>query len=244
MNEVKKMTIVSLFRFGELPQKEEIIARLDGRKENGFWFKAKESRHNEDEVEIDIWYEEDIELGMRRAFSDEGYEMAEYLKQRGKEKVIRKVYCFIDLKLKTLEIYRGQDSITETIKEKLEQILSTTFSPVSLTPEQLVNIVNTYSSELKQAMFKYIHGLWYHIIRGRHLEANGKYKSYLETKPDSLRMVSVTPKIKYMNGRDYMVTINGDKGTIRMCDGFFKWKPRFEVKQIVNLVVGVTNFSF
>lgn len=238
------MTTVSLFKFDELPRKEDILARLDGRKENGYWFKAKESRYNENEIEIDVWYEEDIEIGIKRAFSNETYEIAEYLKQQGKEKIIRKVYCFLDLKLKTLEIYRGQDYVTEIIKNKLEEILSTTLSPVSLTSEQLVKIVNNHSLELKQAMFKYIHGLWYHIIRGRHLEGNGKYRKYLEVKPNSLRVISVTPKIRYMNGRDYMVTINGDKGTIRMSDGFFKWKPRFEIKQIVNLIVAVTTFSF
>jgi hypothetical protein len=104
-----------------------------------------------------------------------------------------------------------------------------------------MHIVKAYSTELKQAMFKYIHGLWYHIIRGRHLEQNGKYKDFIVTKPDSLRCVSIVPKIKYLNGSEYSVTINGDKGTIKMWDGMFKWKPRIEVRQIVQIVANVAS---
>jgi hypothetical protein len=76
-------------------------------------------------------------------------------------------------------------------------------------------------------------------MRGRHLENNLKYKDYIVSKPDSLRCISIVPKIKYLNGSKYMVTINGDKGTIRMSNGYFKWKPRLEVKQIVSMVVNV-----
>jgi hypothetical protein len=42
-----------------------------------------------------------------------------------------------------------------------------------------------------------------------------------------------------MNGSEYSVTINGDKGTIKMWDGMFKWKPRLEVRQIVSIVANV-----
>jgi len=42
-----------------------------------------------------------------------------------------------------------------------------------------------------------------------------------------------------LNGSDYMVTINGDRGTIRMSDGLLKWKPRLEVRQIVQIVANV-----
>ncbi len=238
------MTIVTLYRFEELSKRDEIVKAIDGKRDCEYWFKAKESKYNENEIDIDVWFEEDIEIGMKRAFGDEAQELSEKLKQSGKEKVVRRVYCFLDLKLKTLEIYRGPDHITETIKEKLEELLQTAFNNVTLTSEQLAKFVDKHSNELKQAMFKYVHGLWYHLIRGRHLEINGKYNKYLHDKPESLRVISVKPKIKFMNGRDYQVTINGDKGTISMWDGFFKWKPRFEVKQIVNLIVAVTDFSF
>ena len=233
------MTTISLFKFDEILPKEQIIKLLDGRKEDGFWFKAKQSRFRESEIEIDVWYEEDIEAGMHRVFADEAADIVQYLKENGKEKIIRKIYCFIDVEKKTLEIYRGYDGLTERIKQRLEKILTTAFVPFSLSSQELVKIVNNHSSELKQAMFKYIHGLWYSIIRGRHLEKNQKYEQYLQTKPDSLRMISIVPKIRYMSPREYMVTINGDKGTIKMSDGIFKWKPRFEVKQIIEFIVGL-----
>jgi len=233
------MTTVTLFKIESLPVMDDIIDRLNGKKKNGCWLKAKSSKYNENEVEIDVWYEEDVETGLKRAFSDEAYEMVEYLKAKGKEKVIRKVYCFIDLELGTLEIYRGVDFITYKIKEIIENLLEVTLSTVSLDAGHLMHIVKKHSSELKQAMFKYIHGLWYHIIRGRHIENNRKYKDFIVTKPDSLRCVSIVPKIKYLNGNGYSVTINGDKGTIKMWDGMFKWKPRLEVKQIVSIVANV-----
>lgn len=236
------MTTISLYKFDEIIEKSEIIKQLDGRKENGFWFRAKESKYREEEIEIDVWYEEDIEIGAQRAFSDDAFEVIQYLKEKGKEKIIRKVYCFLDLKKKILEIYRGPDVVTDDIRQKLEKILITKFSPLSLTSTQLTSIVKDYSYEVKQAMFKYIHGLWYSIIRGRHLESNEKYTQYLQLKPDSLRMISIMPKIRYMNGKEYMVTINGDKGTLKMSDGFYKWKPRYEVRQIVDIVTAVSSF--
>ena len=229
------MTTISLFKFDELISKKQIVELLDGRRENGFTFRAKESRYRENEIEIDIWFEEDIENGLSRIFPDDASEIVQYLKENGKEKIVRKIYCFVDVRKKVLEIYRGYDIVTENIKQKLEKILSVKFYSLSLASNHLMNIVNNHSSELKQAMFKYIHGLWYSIIRGRHLESNEKYKSYLQSKPDSLRMISIIPKIKYMS-REYMVTINGDKGTIKMADGYFKWKPRFEIKQIVDII--------
>jgi len=234
-----KMTTITLFKIEPMPNKNDIVHRLHGKKKDGCWIKAKESKHNNNEVEIDVWYEEDIETGLKRAFSDEAYEVVEYLKTKGKEKIIRKVYCFIDLSLGTLEIYRGIDVITYKIKGVIEKLLKIDLSTISLDAGHLMHIVKGYSSELKQAMFKYIHGLWYHIIRGRHLEKNGKYKDFIVTKPDSLRCVSIIPKIKYLNGNGYSVTINGDKGTIKMWDGMFKWKPRLEVKQIVQIVANV-----
>jgi len=233
------MTTITLFKIEPLLEKGEIINRLNNKKKNGCWLKAKASKHNEDEIEIDVWYEEDVEIGLKRAFSEQAYEMLEYLKTKGKEKIVRKVYCFIDLNLGTLEIYRGVDFITYKVKEIIESLLDATLSTVSLDAGHLMHLTTKYSSELKQAMFKYIHGLWYHIIRGRHLENNGKFKDFIVTKPDSLRCVSIIPKIKYLNGSDYMVTINGDKGTIKMSNGYFKWKPRLEVRQIISIVANV-----
>lgn len=233
------MVTITLFKIEPLPTKTTIVYRLDDKKVNGCWFKAKESRYDSNEIEIDIWYEEDVEVGVKRTFSDDSYELIQYLKEKGKEKIIRKVYSFVNMKLGTFEIYRGLDSVTYKIKETIEKLLEVNLVTVSLDSKQLLKIVNTHSSELKQAMFKYVHNLWYHILRGNHLEINDKYKEYLETKPESLRVVSVLPKIRYLNGNGYMVTINGDRGTIKLSDGLFKWRPRLEIKQIVSLVASI-----
>ncbi|MFH8092359.1 MAG: hypothetical protein QXM38_00215 [Candidatus Aenigmatarchaeota archaeon] len=230
------MPTICLFRFEENLPKHQIIKLIDGFRQNEFLFKAKQSRFRDDEIEIDVWYEEDIEFGLNKVFPNDAAEIVQYLKENGKEKVVRKIYCFLDVKRKTLEIYRGYDCLTENIKNKLENILGMKFTPLSLSSSELISLVNNYSSELKQAMFKYVHGLLYSIIRGRHLEKNEKYLGYLEAKPESLRVVSFIPKIKYMSPREYMITVNGDKGTLKISEGFFKWKPRFEIRQIVDIL--------
>jgi len=230
------MVTITLYKLDPLPSKEKIIKKLNNKKKNGLWLKARESKYNKNEIEIDVWYEEDIETGLKRAFSDEAYEVVEYLRNNGKEKITRKVYCFLNLRLETLEIYRGIDAITNKIREAIQSLLRINLTPVSLDAGHLLHIIKKYSSELKQAMFKYIHGLWYHILRGRHLEDNVKFKDFIVMKPESLRVISVIPKINYLNGSEYMVTINGDKGTIKMYDGFYKWKPRLEVRQIISIV--------
>ncbi len=232
------MTTVTLFKVEPLLAKKDVHNRLNQQKANGCWFRVRKSKGNKNEMEIDIWYEEDLETGMKKIFQADAYEMAEYIRERGKDRIIRKVYCFINVKSGTLEIYRGIDGVTYRIKGLIEKLLKVNLTAVSLDSGQLLTIVKENSSELKQAMFKYIHGLWYHIIRGNHLENNNKYRNYLSSKPDSLRVISIKPKIKYINGSEYMITINGDKGTIKMSRGAFNWRPRLEVKQIVSMVAG------
>jgi len=236
------MSVISLFKIKELPKKLDLVYRIDGRKRDKYSFKARTSKYNENEIEIMVWYKEDIETGLKRAFSDQAPGIISIFKENGREQVLRKVFAFVNLENSTLEIYRGIDNITIELKDILQDFLKTELASVSLNSGQLLKIIQSHSKELKQAMFKYIHGLWYHIIRGTHLENNNKYKTYLETKQDSLRVISVLPKIKYLNGSEYMVTINGDRGTIRMSNGYVKWKPRAEIRQIVSLVDSVFSF--
>jgi len=232
------MVTITLFKVNPLPKRKDVLKKLKGRKDN-FWFEAKISRFNENEVQIDIWFEESVELGLKRAFSDEAYEVLEYLKMNGKERILRKVYCFLNLDLALIEIYRGLDNVTWRIKEIIEKSLEVSLTPLSLDSGQLIHLIAKHSVELKQAMFKNVHGLWYNILRGRHLEDNVKFKDLLVMRPECLRVISIVPRIKYLNGNGYMVTINGDKGTIKMSNGLFKWKPRLEVRQIVSLIANV-----
>jgi len=235
------MVTVSLFKINEVPEKLDIIYRVDGERVGDCKFQVKQSEYDDEELEVEIFYEEDLETGMRRIFSNEAEEIAEYLKEKGKEKIQRKVICFVNRTDKTVEIYRGPDFVTARIKEAIQKLMKVNLEQINLNSQQLLMIANQNSEEVKQAMFKYINGLWYQILRGNRLESNQKYLEYLSVKPNSLRMVSVIPKINWANGSKYMVTFNGDRGTIKMGDGTYRWKPRKEIKQFVDLMLGVVS---
>lgn len=233
------MVTVSLFKMESVPQKLDIMYQVDGEEVGDCKFRVR-STEDDQEVKIEVFYEEDLEKGMRFFFSDEAGKIADILKQEGKEKIQRKITCFVNRKTRILEIYRGKDHVTAKIKEGLQRLLGVELEQVNLNSQQLLMIANRNSEEIKQAMFKYIHGLWYQILRGNKLETNEKYLSYLSAKPESLRMVSVIPKINWVNGSKYTVTFNGDKGTIKMWDGAYRGKPRKEVKQLVGLVMNAS----
>ena len=236
-----RMVTVSLFKMSEVPEKLDIIYRVDGEIVGDCKFQVKQSEYDDEELEFEVFYEEDLETGMRRIFSNEAEEIAEYLKEKGKEKIQRKVTCFVNRTTKTVEIYRGSDFVTARIKEAIQKLMKVNLEQINLNSQQLLMIANQNSEEVKQAMFKYINGLWYQILRGNRLESNQKYLEYLSVKPNSLRMVSVIPKINWANGSKYMVTFNGDRGTIKMGDGTYRWKPRKEIKQFVDLMLGVVS---
>jgi len=225
----------------EVPEKLDIIYRVDGERVGDCKFQVKQSNFDDEELEVEVFYEEDLETGMRRIFSNEAEEIAEYLKEKGKEKIQRKVTCFVNRTAETVEIYRGPDFVTARIKEAIGRLMKITLKQVNLDSSKLLIIANQKSEEVKQAMFKYINGLWYQILRGNRLESNRKYLEYLSVKPESLRMISVIPKINWSNGSKYMVTFNGDRGTVKMGDGVYRWKPRKEVKQFVDLMLGVAS---
>jgi len=225
----------------EVPEKLDIIYRVDGERVGDCKFQVKQSEYDDEELELEAFYEEDLETGMRRVFSNEAEEVTEYLKERGREKIQRKITCFINRTAKIVEIYRGPDFVTSRIKEAIQRLLKVDLEQINLNSQQLLMIADQNSEEVKQAMFKYINGLWYQILRGNRLENNQKYLEYLSLKPESLRMVSVIPKINWSNGSKYMVTFNGDKGTIKMGDGIYRWKPRKEIKQFVDLMLKVVS---
>ncbi len=235
------MVTVSLFKMSEVPEKLDIIYRVDGERVGDCKFQVKQSEYDDEELQVDISYEEDLETGMKRIFSNEAEEIAEYLREKGKEKIQRKITCFVNRTAKTVEIYRGPDFVTARIKEAIQKLMKVNLEQININSQQLLMIANQNSEEVKQAMFKYINGLWYQILRGNRLESNQKYLEYLTVKPESLRMISVIPKINWTNGSKYMVTFNGDRGTIKMGDGIYRWKPRKEIKQFVDLMLEVAS---
>ena len=232
------MPTISLFKYETLPSIFEICKRINGKKFEYSWFTAKVSKYNQNEVFIQFWYYEDIEQGLKRTFSEEDmYEIVSFLKENGKSRVLKRTYCFINMLTKTLEIYRGPDERTSEIISFFEDMLKTKLIPIQLESEKLQKIYLQHSLELKQVMFKNVEGLIYDILRGNYLEKNNKYKSYLDKFPECLRVISFRPKIKFLNSYNkYQVTINGDKGTIRLSQGIFSWRPRFEIRQLVFII--------
>jgi len=232
------MPIVTIFTFDDIPSIQEVCKCLDGKKSKDVWITAKPSKYNKDEIFIQYYYYEDVEESIKRVFSDDdAYEIVSFLKENGKNRVLKRTYCFINTKTKTFEIYRGPDYKTEEITSLFEKLLKISFVPIKLNSDELQKIYSHHSVELKQVMFKNIEGLIYNILRGNCLENNGKFKEYLKKFPECLRVISFRPKIKFLNNYNkYQVTINGDKGTIRLSQGMFSWRPRFEIRQIVFII--------
>lgn len=230
------MPTITIFTFSELPAIDKTIEIINGKKKGDSWISARVNKYNMDEIFIQFWYYEDIENGIKKVFSEEdSYEIVSFLKENGKNRVLKRTYCFINFVTKTLEIYRGPDAKTGEILNLLEKCLKIKFVPLSLTTDQLEKIYSRHSLELKQVLFKNINGLIYDILRGNNLEINSKFKEYLLAFPSSLRVISFRPKIKFMNEHNkYQVTLNGDKGTLRISSNdVFQFRPRFEIRQII-----------
>lgn len=228
--------MISIFTFKALPPISEICKALNKRFGEA-WLTAKPSKYDKNEVFISYWYYEDVEEGLKRIFSEDSYDIVSFLRENGKDKVLRRVYCFINILTKTLEVYRGPDTKTQEIISLFEDLLKVKFLPLKLSSKELQKIYSQHGNELKQAMFKDVHGLVYTILMANYLENNKKFKEYLKNFPESLRVISFRPNIKFLNRNNrYQVTINGDKGTIRLSQGIFSWRPRYEVRQIVFII--------
>jgi len=236
------MPVITVFTFNSLLEKKSVVKAVDKKKKGEGWFVAKESKYNKNEVMIQYFYYEDVENVLKQAMSEEDiYEIVSFLKNNGKQKVLKRTYCFINLLFKTLEVYRGPDKKTEEIVSFLEELLNVKFKPITLSSRQLQEIYSNHATELKQAMFKHVDGLFYEILKADFLEKNEKYIECLQKYPENLRVISFRPKIKFLNENNrYQVTINGDKGTIKLSSNeVFKWRPRFEIRQLVCILANV-----
>lgn len=231
------MTTLTVFHCSKLPGVAEICNKLNGKKNGDRWLTARPNKYNRNEAYIVYWYYEDIEDAIKGAEDDDTTEIVSVLKQNGKDRLLKRVYCYIYLFTNTLEVYTG-DYKSEEIAKVIGNLLGADITPVKLKSGDLQKIYSQHSVELKQAMFKNIHGLMYEILRGRLLDNNEKFKQYLQSFPDCLRVISFRPKIRFLNGNQkYQVTINGDRGTIRLSsNGIFKYRSRFEIRQLTFLV--------
>ena len=231
--------MITVFLFKKLPSVASICRNLNGKKFEDVWLTAKESKYNKDEVFIQYYYYEDMEESLKKIFSeDDAYEIVSFLKNNGKTKVLKRTYCFINLVTKTLEVYRYPDERTKEIVSLMGELLKCELVPLKLSSEELQKIYSEHSLELNQVMFRNVEGLIYDILRANYLEKNVRFREYLQLFPESLRAISFRPKIRFLNNHSmYQVTINGDKGTIRISSNdVFQWRPRYEIRQLIFLI--------
>jgi hypothetical protein len=228
------MPTLTLLRFEEGLRVSSICQAMDGARKGDMWFEARPSRYNREEAIVKCWYWEDIEVALKRALGEEGDEVISFLKENGRRKVLKRVYCFLNTSTKILEVYRGPDPRTQAIIVALSELLSIKLSPIRMSSAQLRQVYEGHSTELCQAIFKGVHGLIYDILRGRKLELNPKFRQYMREFEDCLRVISFRPRIRFLNSLNrYQVTLNGDRGTLRIPNNELGWRPRFEIRQIV-----------
>ncbi|MFZ8830320.1 MAG: hypothetical protein ACO2OO_02645 [Candidatus Aenigmatarchaeota archaeon] len=233
------MPAITLFIAENVKPKLQIIKEINengkGEKE---WFSATLNKSQPEEIIVSYFFEESVEEHLSRVLEeDELEEVISVLKQNGNSKVIKKITSFFNVNNKLLEVYRGPDKITERIVEKLTEITGIRFKRVKVSASGLQQIYQKHSLEVTQAMFKNIDGLFYQTMRGSNLETNKRFLEYIAKFKDCLRVISIRPAIKFLNGGRYQVTINGDKGSIRFSPlPDYKWRPRFEIRQVVDIV--------
>lgn len=240
------MSIVTVLKFNGLSSPWQAAKLLDGQKMSDSWFTAFVSKYNRNEVVVNYWVYEDLENSIKRIFDEnESLEVVSYLKQNGKTRVLKRIYCYLNTMMKTLEIYTGSEDKIEAIVAIIEKVLKIKLDRVALTSTELQNIYSQHSNELKQVMFKNVEGLFYEILRGKYLENNEKFKQCMGKFPESLRVISFRPRIKFLNGNNkYQVTLNGDKGSMRFSspNGEFDFRPRIEVRQLTFLIAATLGF--
>ncbi|MBI2542775.1 MAG: hypothetical protein HYW24_01165 [Candidatus Aenigmarchaeota archaeon] len=240
------MSVITVFKFqGELdPWRAAKLLNMV--KMDDKWVTSFVSKYSRNEVVINYYYYEDMEDGIKKVFDEnESMEIVSYLKQNGKTRILKRVYCFINTMMKTLEVYTGVEAKLDEILSILEDSLKMKFTRAVLKSEELQNIYSQHSNELKQVMFKNVEGLFYEILRGNHLESNMKFNKYMENFSEFLRVISFRPKIKFLNGNNrYQVTLNGDKGTLRFSspNGEFDFRPRIEIRQLTFLIAATLGF--
>jgi uncharacterized alkaline shock family protein YloU len=233
------MPTITVFVAQNTKPKFQIIKEINekgrGDKE---WFSAVLNKSQPEEIMISFFFEESLEEHLSKVLEeDELEEVVSVLKQNGNSKIIKKITCFFNIETKILEVYRGPDKLTERIVGRLSEITGIEFKRIKISADGLQQIYQKHSLEVTQAMFKNIDGLFYQTLRGNNLETNKRFLEYMAKFKDFLRVISIRPAIKFLNGGRYQITLNGDKGSIRFSSlADFKWRPRFEIRQIVDIV--------
>jgi uncharacterized alkaline shock family protein YloU len=233
------MPTITVFVAQNTKPKFQIIKEINEKgKGDKEWFSAVLNKSQPEEIMISFFFEESLEEHLSKVLEeDELEEVVSVLKQNGNSKIIKKITCFFNVKTKILEVYRGPDKLTDRIVVMLSEITGIEFKRIKISADGLQQIYQKHSLEVTQAMFKNIDGLFYQTLRGNNLETNKRFLEYMAKFKDFLRVISIRPAIKFLNGGRYQITLNGDKGSIRFSSlSDFKWRPRFEIRQIVDIV--------
>jgi hypothetical protein len=96
---------------GEIEKKEieKLIKEINDKKTDSGWFSARENTYEKGEIVIQYFYyltEEEVKEEIREKLWDMGDEIANSLKSI--PKILGRTFCFINTRLKTLEIYDGR----------------------------------------------------------------------------------------------------------------------------------------
>ncbi len=230
------MPYISLFTFEKKLDLNNVCESLNGKRSDNFWITAAPSKYNKEEIFIQYWYYEDLEESFNKVFEEEdAYEIVNFLKQNGKNKVLRRIYCFINIKSNILEIYRADERVKE-ILEIFSKCLKVKFKQLVIKSHEIERILR-YAEKISSATFKNIHSLKMEIMKGDSLQNNLKFKHHMKYFRNSLRSISFVPKIRYLNNSKYNVFLDGDKGLIGFSESeVFKWRPRFEIRQIIQII--------
>ncbi len=219
------MTMISLYKIVKIPKLKEIKAED---------LNIKIISISKDRITFQIIYKEPISEIINRGFKEIASDILERLKDFANKTLEIAVEATIYKKQKVLVIRRGRDHILYRILKKISKYFGE-ISPISLDSKSLLELARKYGSEVKLAMFKNVDGLFYEILRGRHLEANEKFKRMLKRNKDSLKVIGFYMKNSWPK---FQVTINGDKGTIRYYENGFE---RSEISLIVNAMINMHN---
>ncbi len=238
------MPTILLLTYDKFVDKEEFLKKLNVFAKD-FWMKAKLSMFDEHEIVVSYFYYEDIEKVVGNFLDEEALIL---LKKHNKAKVLRKVLIFINYKLRLVEIYRGHDEITKRIIAKLEELLKIKLKPMKIGENALISLIRK-NNELKQAFFKNVNGYFMLIYKDKNLKRSKEFEDFLAKHKSSLFAITFKPRIKFL-GKDYAITINALKSSIKFSYVKFKYRPRYEIRQVTKLIydsciksVGLFNFK-
>lgn len=232
------MPTITILRYDRNLDKKTILSKLSSFKSKQEWFEVKLSKFDAEEVVAIYYFYQDVEQQIKSLFNGDE-EVIFFLKQKNKTKVLRKVYCFFNLKNKTLEVYRGGDEIFERIVEVLERILRIKLKKLEIDSNMLLKLIKN-SNELIQSFFKNVNGYFLQMFKSSNLQQKKDFWQFLVKNKNCLIAITIRPRIKLISNSSYAVTVNSSNSTLKFSkSNDFKFRPRYEVRQIVKMLASL-----